>query len=110
MFKKGDYDYFLSDAFALGVVLYAMAWQRYPWKTTQPGRDESFSHATKFGIASLDRQRSKESAAMMGAYSGVLYTMLEGLLAVKPAARMNLGESCYKPGASGSTVWDAQWL
>jgi len=103
MFKKGDYDFFMSDTFALGVVLYAMAWQRYPWKSTAPGKDELFEHARKIGSVNLVRQRNA------GIYSSPFDQLLEGLLAMEAGTRLHLGESCYGKD-EGRSAWDTPWL
>mmetsp|Transcript_126881 Transcript_126881/g.359041 ORF Transcript_126881/g.359041 Transcript_126881/m.359041 type:complete len:392 (-) Transcript_126881:330-1505(-) len=108
MFRKHEYDFFLSDAFALGVVLYAMAWQRYPWKSTQPGKDEGFTHAKKFGIQSLDQ--NKDKSRPVSVYSTAMYGILEGLLAMEPGTRLHLGESCYRDDEAGGPVWATEWL
>jgi len=103
-----EYDLFRCDAFALGVVLYAAAWQRYPWKSTQPGKDKAFHHAQKFGIASLNRQLRVEDPGP--SYSSALRQAVEGLLAMNPRARSHLGEKCFKPDETDCSVWATGWL
>lgn len=109
MYDSAEYDIFPCDAFALGVVLYSMAWKRYPWKSTRPGRDEAASHAGRLGVVSMNRHHRVESERL--AYSDGFYRALEGLLAMEPHARMHLGEACFKSsGGVGSAVWGAGWL
>merc|ERR1719491_52809 len=50
MHTYAQYDTFLADNFALGVVLYSMAVRNYPWEHTKPGKDRKFEFAKKSGV------------------------------------------------------------
>lgn len=104
-----DYDAFLSDAFSLGVTLYAMVFQDYPWLSTRPGGCKCFEFVRKSGLrAYMDKRNLRNSKLKVGSCSEPLKQLLEGLLAIDPDQRLTLGESCWTDGRR--SVWDEPWL
>jgi serine/threonine protein kinase len=109
MFNDGKYDPFLSDAFALGVVLFGLHAPRYPWKSTVLGSCKMFEYAYKRGIRALMRKwMVSRTQSLAEAFAEPLVDLLEGLLAMDPERRLTLGERCW--GKSRLSVWDIQWL
>jgi len=110
------YDAFSVDAFALGVVLYSLAAQDYPWMSTQDEQCEHFRLASELGIREfLQRRRHRKSKLRMTqVFSSAFTSLLEGLLQLQPEERSTLGESCFKkqatPGVGRSDVWEMSWL
>merc|ERR1712070_175170 len=43
-------DAFLSDAFAVGVIIYSALFKDYPWLSTRPGSCKSFEFVRKYGF------------------------------------------------------------
>jgi len=113
-----QYDAFLSDAFSLGVTLYAIIVQDYPWLSTRPGGCKCFEYVRKHGFFHyLDKRKMRGSETKVGkVMSPELKTFLAGLLALNPHERLTLGEHAWSQaastGASGkrSSVWDLDWL
>mmetsp|Transcript_113855 Transcript_113855/g.226577 ORF Transcript_113855/g.226577 Transcript_113855/m.226577 type:complete len:596 (+) Transcript_113855:174-1961(+) len=92
------YDPFLSDAFALGVLLYAAAAQDYPWKSTVPDAIcDRFRYFESVGFRRfLELKRLKKTGpTMVQVFSEPLVSLLEGLLHVEPQKRLTLGESYF---------------
>jgi serine/threonine protein kinase len=56
MHTAPQYDAFLADAFSLGVVLFAMAVQDYPWTSTKKNTCQLFEYITTFGFQKLGWQ------------------------------------------------------
>jgi len=110
-----EYDTFLADNFAVGVIVYCMAVHSYPWKHTTPGMDARFEFARRNGLEMfLDVDVVpcvKQSVAEV--FSQALLEILCGLLAIVPASRFSLGEVCFasdrvlKPALSESMMSEA---
>lgn len=101
MHQGRSYDPFCADVFALGVGLFLLASQDYPWKSTRPGGCLRFEFASTMGLrAYLKRRtvRSKSGDCLSQVQSKPLTQLLEGLLQVQPLERASLD----------SHVW--QWL
>jgi serine/threonine protein kinase len=124
MHSDGVYDTFLVDSFALGVVLFAMAAQDYPWTSTKQGTCKFFEYATMHGVrAFLEKKRLRVAVAeavgqgqvhfserLADVVSPELVELLEGLLRVDPQIRFDLGESCFAGAAEAGSVWSCRWL
>jgi len=110
------YDACLSDAFSLGVTLYAILVKDYPWLSTRPGGCKCFEYVRKHGFRPyLDKRKLRNSQLRVGeVMSEPLKQLLEGLLALDPAQRLTLGEASWasSAGASASrgSVWDEPWM
>jgi serine/threonine protein kinase len=112
MHTQHDYDGFLSDTFATGVVVLSMALVGYPWETTRPGKDPKFTKATLVGMSSClesmtTRLPGGDTVALSQVASSEMIELLVGLLALQPCGRLTLGESCFMTQFS---VWNGPWL
>jgi serine/threonine protein kinase len=106
------YDGFLSDAFAVGVTLYALVAKDYPWLTTKPGGCKLFEYVRKQGFRKyVGRRKLRGSTARVAdIMSEPLMQLLEGLLQLDPAKRLTLGERVWKESEHRRSVWDMAWL
>jgi len=105
----------LSDAFSLGVTLYAIIVQDYPWLSTRPGGCKCFEYVRKHGFLHyLDKRKLRNSEQKIGqVISQELKQLLGGLLAFNPAERLMLGERSWAEDVSAGkkgSVWDQPWL
>lgn len=108
-----EYDAFLSDAFSVGVTLYAMLLKDYPWLSTRPGGCKCFEYIRKHGFrAYLAKRKHRNSGDRVAELmSEPLKQLLEGLLALDPADRLTFGESAWiRSGTPRRSVWDEPWL
>jgi len=113
MHLDAEYDAFLSDEFAVGVVLFAMAAQDYPWTSTKRGQCQLFEFVGVFGMQKFLQKRKarKGNALLIDILSPKFIEVIEGLLAFKPRHRAVLGESFYIGGSSVTiNVWDLPWM
>jgi len=89
------YDPYISDCFALGVILFCMAAQDYPWMGTNKGACRQFMYVFEFGFKEFIHQRRMRTGKHMTlseAFTKEFVVLLEGLLRLSPGERMNLGE------------------
>jgi serine/threonine protein kinase len=103
-------DGFLCDVFSLGVAIYAMHVQDYPWVSTRPGQCKCFMYVEEHGFRAFVAQRKiRNSQLTVGdCLSEGLQQLLEGMLAFDPAKRLTLGERSWK--GSRRSVWDEPYL
>jgi len=108
----GEYDAFLSDAFSLGVTLYALLLKDYPWLSTRPGGCKCFEYVRKHGFRSyLAKRKLRNSQARVAdVMSEPLKQLLEGMLALDPADRLTLGERVWSVDGARKSVWDEPWM
>lgn len=104
-----EYDAFLTDAFSLGVTLYAVLLKDYPWLSTRPGGCKCFEYVRKHGFrAYLQKRKLRNSSQRVVEFmSEPLVCLLEGLLSFEPSERLTLGER--KWGTSRRSIWDLTW-
>lgn len=107
-----EYDALLSDAFSLGVTLYAVLLKDYPWLSTRPGGCKCFEYVRKHGFRSyLEKRKLRNSTARVAdVMSENLKQLLEGMLALNPSDRLTLGESVWAADGGRRSVWDVPWL
>lgn len=109
--EVGEYDAFLSDAFAVGVSLYCILVMDYPWQATKSGGCKCFDFVRKQGFRAYARKRKiRNTEKLIGdVLSESVLQLLEGLLSIDPAKRLTLGENgaWARPRRS---VWDEEWL
>eukprot|EP00931_Biecheleriopsis_adriatica_P032784 TRINITY_DN19083_c0_g1_i1.p1 TRINITY_DN19083_c0_g1~~TRINITY_DN19083_c0_g1_i1.p1 ORF type:complete len:425 (+),score=65.51 TRINITY_DN19083_c0_g1_i1:181-1275(+) len=118
MHTASQYDAFSSDAFALGVVVFAMASQDYPWTSTKPNTCQLFAYISAFGLEKFFKKRKLRKGNgehLIEVISSQLSELLIGLLEVEPDRRLSLGESVYGTGTSLGTkahrsAWDMAWI
>lgn len=107
-----EYDAYLSDAFSLGVTLYAVIMKDYPWLSTRPGGCKCCDYVRKHGFRSyLQKRKLRNSNVRVSeAISEPLKQLLEGLLAFDPKDRLTLGEATWSTtGSPRRSVWDEPW-
>lgn len=109
------YDAFLTDSFALGVVIFSLIGRMYPWRSTEPGTCKYFDFATKHGFRTLLKRRvvSRDDPRRLSeAFTEPLVDLLDGLLSFSPESRFMLGERCWSGAETSShkSVWDLPWL
>jgi len=104
-------DGFLSDAFAVGVIVYTMLVEDYPWDSTRPNACKCFEHVREVGLrAHLKMRRlGQRKSSVFKCLSEEAVQLLEGLLAIDPAQRLSLGESDLTQSGHRS-VWDEAWF
>ncbi|CAE7659585.1 cse1l [Symbiodinium pilosum] len=110
-----EYDAFLADIFAAGVVLYAMALSDYPWTCTRSGSCGMYDFIHSWGFQEFIKYRKCRAASktyIVQVLSPSLCELMEGLLELHPEERFCLGESCFDArGANGRwSVWDMAWM
>eukprot|EP00440_Ansanella_granifera_P019391 gb/GFBE01021065.1/.p1 GENE.gb/GFBE01021065.1/~~gb/GFBE01021065.1/.p1 ORF type:complete len:414 (+),score=66.83 gb/GFBE01021065.1/:1-1242(+) len=118
MHTAPQYDAFLADGFALGVVLFAMAVQDYPWTSTKKNTCQLFEYITTFGFLKFLKKRKLRKGTgehLSEVFSTDLADLLQGFFQVEPTARLSLGESCYGSGTAmgteaHSSAWDHSWI
>lgn len=111
-----DVDTFLVDNFAVGVILYTMGAQDYPWTSTERGRCQLFEYFKVFGLKRyLVRRRLRTghgeclSEVLSPEYADVLASLLEP----RPFRRASLGELVFKTQANflrRPSICDMPWV
>lgn len=114
MHTAPQYDAFLADAFSLGVVLFAMAVQDYPWTSTKKNTCQLFEYITTFGFQKFLKKRKLRKGKgehLSEVFSAELADLLQGIFQVEATQRLCLGESCYGSGSEAmESVWDRSWI
>lgn len=105
------YDGFLADVFALGVTLYAVIVNDYPWRSTVPGECKCYAFVQRKGFrAYVAKQKLRDrSGKLADCLSEPLIELLEGMLAHSPRDRLTLGGETWE-GHARESVWDKPWL
>lgn len=108
------YDSFAADVFALGVLLFAVVFEAYPWNSTLDGVCKDFAAAAEKGIASwfetvpMPRRKSVKLASIV---SEGCQDLIVGMLQLDLKFRSNLGEECWSDAdACLLSVWHSDWL
>lgn len=106
-----EYDAFLADEFALGVVLFAMAVQDYPWTSTKKNSCQLFEYISTFGLMKFLKKRKlrKGTEHLSDVLSTELAQLIDSMLQLEPGNRLCLGESCFS-GEARRSVWDEVWI
>jgi len=117
MRSKGQYDAFLSDTFAAGVVLYACLLRGYPWQSTKPGACKCYEYVQDNGLPAYCAERCLRGGTdkVIKCLSKPLLQLLTGMLMFDPDSRLTLGEKQWTnevetPGKTRRSVWDETWL
>lgn len=106
MHEQASYDPCLADAFSVGVVLFGMVAQDYPWLSTKPNGCKCFEFTRQKGLeAYLIKRKARNSngARLNQVFSESLMELLEALLKVDPAERSRI-DSNLKAWL-GEDVW-----
>jgi serine/threonine protein kinase len=112
------FDTIMTDPFSLGVVLFAMGAQDYPWNSTKRGTCELFEYVCMFGFPKFlgKRQlRKGNGESLAEVFSPSFTALLVGLLSKDAGKRLTLGEKCFETAGNGSgaqrkSVWDCEWM
>mmetsp|Transcript_26385 Transcript_26385/g.61451 ORF Transcript_26385/g.61451 Transcript_26385/m.61451 type:complete len:287 (+) Transcript_26385:64-924(+) len=116
MHVQPSYEVFLSDVFALGVVMYGMALQDYPWVSTRAGSCKCFDFVNTSGFRAFlaaRKVRGKVNQTIAASLSPEFIELMAGLVAFKPKNRYTLGEHRYAGDAlqtQRKSALDAEWL
>jgi len=113
-----DYNTYLADTFALGVVTFALAAHDYPWTSTRNGSCMIFQYVRTNGFRKFLQKRPAKVGGkyLSDIFSPDLTDLVEGLLTLNPDKRMTLGEAFWKDkkkcgsGAPRTSVFDKVWL
>mmetsp|Transcript_2366 Transcript_2366/g.5009 ORF Transcript_2366/g.5009 Transcript_2366/m.5009 type:complete len:640 (-) Transcript_2366:53-1972(-) len=111
IFEGCDFDSFLTDAFALGVTIYAICVMDYPWMDTKSRGDKCVQFIRMKGFkAFVARRRLPNSTTkVVDVVSPELLDILEGLLDFDVTRRFCLGESAFQ-GTGRPSVWNSPWM
>lgn len=112
MHEEAEFDCFLADEFAIGVVLFAMAAQDYPWTGTAKGSCQLFEYVSMFGLKRfLEKRKLRKGNGehLIDVFTPQLTQMLEGLLEVQPRNRATFGETTFRGQDGHRSVWDMPW-
>lgn len=110
MHERGtEYDAFLSDTFAAGVVVYCLFLGDYPWMSTKPAACMHFEYFKKHGFRSYCSKRKVRGSSrkILDCISESLFKLLNGLLSLDPHTRLTLGEAQHGPRRR--SVWEEPW-
>mmetsp|Transcript_27549 Transcript_27549/g.50455 ORF Transcript_27549/g.50455 Transcript_27549/m.50455 type:complete len:392 (-) Transcript_27549:492-1667(-) len=105
------YDPFLIDAFAVGVILFGLAAQDFPWITTQRGRCCMYDCISRKGLRNFlkhRKARTGDGACLIEVMSEDLIEVVEGLLQLQAERRLTLGEKRW--GRERASVLDLPWV
>jgi len=108
MHTDSQYDAFLSDSFAVGVIVFMILLQDYPWTSTKPGRCKCFEYIKQNDLRSFCKVRKARGSSkkVFECISEPLMQVLEGMLNFNPDERLTMGEKCWPNRRS---VWDEPW-
>lgn len=110
MHLDAEYSAFLVDEFAIGVTMFAMAAQDYPWTSTKPNTCQLHEFVGTFGLRKfLEKRKLRKGSGeyLIQVFSPALVEVLDGLLQRQPSSRYSFGESCQSERIS---VWDTVWV
>jgi len=105
-------DGFLSDAFALGVVLFVLVVKDYPWQSTKPGYCKGFGYVKRNGLRAYLQKRKLvgTDTRLHELLSEPFAELLQGLLEPDPRKRLTLGEQDFSQGRTRRSVWNCAWF
>jgi len=96
--ESGEFDTFLTDGFAIGVTVFAMAVQDYPWTATKKGKCQLFEYVSSYGLRRfLAKRRLRKGSGehLDDVFSPSLIDLLESLLHLDPKHRGCIGEAAF---------------
>mmetsp|Transcript_130285 Transcript_130285/g.376914 ORF Transcript_130285/g.376914 Transcript_130285/m.376914 type:complete len:367 (+) Transcript_130285:188-1288(+) len=99
IFAGAEMDTFLADCFSLGVVLFAMGAQDYPWTCTKRGKCQLFEYVSAFGMRRfLDKRRLRKGNGefLSEVFSPAFIDVVDGMLNFDPRKRTCIGEATFQ--------------
>lgn len=111
MHGSEPYDAFLTDEFALGVSIFAMAVQDYPWTSTKKSSCQLFEYISTFGLIKFLKKRKlrKGTEHLAEVMSPELIQLIDAMVQLDANNRLSLGEACFN-GEARRSVWDEPWI
>jgi len=106
------FDTFLTDDFAVGVTLFAMAAQDYPWTSTARNACQHCEYVRLFGLRKfLEKRKLRKGNGehLIEVFSPAFVDLVEGLMQMAPADRFSVGEACFSSKGRRS-AYDPKWL
>lgn len=108
------FDAFKADIFSLGVVIYIMTCQDYPW-TSASDSCCLFRFVQKYGLNAFAARRCVRQGngeTLASVLSSSLLALLSAVLELNPSMRSSLGEQCYSRHEEfyQMSVWDFPWM
>jgi serine/threonine protein kinase len=95
------------DAFAVGVIFFAILVGEVPWLSTRSGEDKCFDCFASKGLRPfLYRLRTRQSGRVLDVLSQGAVELLEGLFEIDPSRRARLVDPNQDPQRS---VWNYSW-
>merc|ERR1712232_843001 len=87
--RTEGYDGRTADVFSVGVSLYILAIQEYPWFATKPGACEVFSYVKKKGLRQMMKSKRLHMSAkhVIDVVSEPLVELIEAMLELQPDSR-----------------------
>jgi hypothetical protein len=109
MHTQENYDAFLSEVFAVGVLIYTLCLKDYPWLSTAPGVCKNFEFVEQHGLKEFCQRRKVRGSDLKVSQcsSDSLLQLLEGMLQFDPERRLTFGE---KQLPDRRSVWDEPWM
>jgi len=107
-----EYDGFLADTFATGVVMYCMLLIAYPWSSTGAGGAcVSFRYFRKHGFRKFALKRKLTNGkSAIEVLTPAATALVEELTAMDPAMRTTLGERTWLGECARPSVWGTAWM
>jgi len=112
MHMGSEVDTFLVDDFSLGVMLFALAVQDFPWTSTKKGKCQLFEYVNAFGLRRFcgkRRLQKNQGKFLIEVFSPSFFATLDSLLQLTVKGRGCLGESAYQDDVKKkrrSSIWD----
>mmetsp|Transcript_90697 Transcript_90697/g.261361 ORF Transcript_90697/g.261361 Transcript_90697/m.261361 type:complete len:263 (-) Transcript_90697:527-1315(-) len=113
MNRMSEYDGFLSDTFALGVVMFGSLFMGFPWRSTCDAACPcpAFEYFRATGFRAFAKKRKIPSGGKVcECTTEAAAVLLEGLLATDPTSRLTLGEAAWSEASPRPSVWQQAWL
>jgi len=111
--REGEYDGFVAEAFAVGIVAFAALFVGPPWRSARgEAACPAFEHFRDRGFGDFTRRRRLPTGGCVAdCISFAAQPLLEGLLDVDPSSRLTLGEAAWRSERGPrESVWDYEWL
>jgi len=110
-------DTYLGDSFALGVVLFSLALEDFPWKSTRRCDCSLYGYVASFGFRRFLRKRrlriKRHGELISEVLSPELTDVLDALLQIRPRKRASLGEAAFDDEVARGrrrSVWSLAYL